>query len=346
MGRRGLVVAALMLIAVLTVGCAASSPSTSAGPGEVVIYTSVDQVFAEPVFKSFEAKTGVKVRAVYDAEAAKTTGLVNRLIAEKARPRADVWWSGEIVQTLKLAEQGVLAAYSSPNATDIPVGLRDPAGLWTGFGGRARVFLYNTTSKVPAPSSLADLADPPPGTDPHRIAMSNPVFGTASTQAALLYAAWPAAKARAYYDAIASRGVTVLEGNGDVRDKVMSGELDWGLADTDDALGAIAKGAPVRVIVPDQSGTGDFGGAFVMPNSVGMVAGGPDAANGRLLLDYLLSADTEQALVRESWIQFPARGAPDARFEAGTVRFAPVDWRKAFGKLDESAAAMKEIFLK
>ena len=344
--RQWRLLVAAFVVATMAAGCAPASSGTAAASDEVIIYTSVDQVFADPVFKAFETKTGVKVRAVYDAEAAKTTGLVNRLIAEKARPRADVWWSGEVVQTLKLAERAVLAPYSSPSALSLPASLRDPAALWTGFGGRARVFLYNTTSKAPAPSSLGDLATLPAGTDPRRVAMANPVFGTAATQAAILYAAWSPAKAREYYDAIVRNGVTVVEGNGDVRDKVVSGELDWGLTDTDDALGAIEKDASVLVIVPDQGDAGDFGGAFVMPNTVGLVAGGPNAANGKLLVDYLLSAENEQALVRESWIQFPARGVPDARFEAGTVRFAPVDWPKAFAELDKSAADMKELFLR
>jgi iron(III) transport system substrate-binding protein len=341
------VIVALAAVAVASLaGCASAATSPSGAPGEVVVYTSVDQVFAEPVFKAFEAKTGVKVRAVYDAEAAKTTGLVNRLVAETSRPRADVWWSGEIVQTLRLAKQGVLAPYSSPSASVIPANLRDPNGMWTGFGGRARVLLYNTASKSPVPASLGDLARPMPGSDVRRIGMSNPVFGTASTQAAILYAAWSPEQARAYYQAIARSGVRVLEGNGDVRDKVVTGELDWGLIDTDDALGAIEKGAPVRVIVPDQDGVGDFGGALVTPNTVGLVAKGPNAANGRLLVDYLLDAKTEQLLVRESWIQFPVRGAPDPRFGAVGITLAPVDWTAAFGMLDRSAADMKDIFLR
>ena len=37
----------------------------------------------EPLFRSFFDATGIEVRAVYDSEAVKTVGLVNRLIAEK-----------------------------------------------------------------------------------------------------------------------------------------------------------------------------------------------------------------------------------------------------------------------
>ena len=60
---------------------------------KIVVYTSVDQVFSEPILKLFENETGIRVMPVYDVEAAKTTGLVNRLITEKNHPQADVFWN-------------------------------------------------------------------------------------------------------------------------------------------------------------------------------------------------------------------------------------------------------------
>ena len=124
---------------------AISLPACGSGSAkEVVVYTSVDQVFSEPIFKKFEAQTGIKVLPVYDVEAAKTTGLVNRLITEKNHPRADVFWNGEFAQTILLKEKGVLAPYHSPNAAGIPSQYLDAAGYWTGLGGRSRVLLVNT----------------------------------------------------------------------------------------------------------------------------------------------------------------------------------------------------------
>ena len=111
---------------------------------EVVIYTSVDQIFSEPILDKFEEETGIAVKAVYDVEAAKTTGLVNRLIAEKDNPLCDVWWNGEIAQTILLKEEGLLTPYFSPEAKGIPDAYIDPEEYWTGFGGRARVCLVNT----------------------------------------------------------------------------------------------------------------------------------------------------------------------------------------------------------
>ncbi|MGH9427544.1 MAG: extracellular solute-binding protein, partial [Terriglobia bacterium] len=58
----------------------------------VVIYVSADRPFSEPVLQAFEKKTGVVVKAVYDTEETKSTGLANRLLAEKNNPQADVFW--------------------------------------------------------------------------------------------------------------------------------------------------------------------------------------------------------------------------------------------------------------
>jgi ABC-type Fe3+ transport system substrate-binding protein len=60
------------------------------------------------LFYRFEQKTGIKEKPVYDIEAAKTVGWRTRLIAEKGPSQADVFWSGEILQTLDLKEKGVL----------------------------------------------------------------------------------------------------------------------------------------------------------------------------------------------------------------------------------------------
>ena len=81
---------------------------------------------------------------VYDTEETKSTGLANRLLAEQARPQADVFWSNEPVRTLVLKSRGCARAVRSPNAQGIPSALVDPDGYWTGFSARIRVIAYNT----------------------------------------------------------------------------------------------------------------------------------------------------------------------------------------------------------
>src|SRR6266566_9593195 len=107
----------------------------------VVVYVSHDQVFSEPILKDFENETGIKVRAVYDTEETKSTGTMNRLIAEKNNPQADVYWANEPIRAEVLRQQGIAAPYVSPSAEGIPATFRDPIGYWTGFAARARVLI-------------------------------------------------------------------------------------------------------------------------------------------------------------------------------------------------------------
>ena len=53
--------------------------NTTDDQSEVVIYTSVDQVYSEPVLEKFEDEIGIKVKTASDVEGVKTTRFVNRL---------------------------------------------------------------------------------------------------------------------------------------------------------------------------------------------------------------------------------------------------------------------------
>src|SRR2546426_5401384 len=111
---------------------------------QVVVYTSEDQVFSEPILKDFEKSSGIAVRAVYDTEETKSTGVALRVVAERDRPQADVFWGNEPLRAVMLKGEGLLQPYESPGSRDIPKRYRDPEGYWTGFAARARVIVYNT----------------------------------------------------------------------------------------------------------------------------------------------------------------------------------------------------------
>ena len=84
------------LVAVLSASLVTGLVSCSRGGGpEVVAYVSEDQVFSEPILRDFERETGIRVRAVFDTEEAKSTGVMNRLIAERGNPQADVYWAND-----------------------------------------------------------------------------------------------------------------------------------------------------------------------------------------------------------------------------------------------------------
>src|SRR5262245_42747820 len=104
------------LACAIVAGCGGGSerqttPGGQPGDRTVVVYSSADKEFADLIFRAYEQKTGVKVLPVYDTEETKTAGLTSRLIAEKDRPRADVFWSSDTSRAVALVTQGVADAY-------------------------------------------------------------------------------------------------------------------------------------------------------------------------------------------------------------------------------------------
>ena len=280
------------------------------GGEAVVVYTSVDDIFARPVMEAFERESGIRVEAVYDVEATKTTGLYHRLLAEKARPRADVFWNSEIARTLQLEKAGILTPYASPSSQDIPAPYRPQGAAWIGFGLRARVLVYNKEIVPPQeiPRSIRDLA-----AERFRgaAAIANPLFGTTATHAGALRAKLGRERMEEYFRALIANGVKVLAGNSVVRDRVVSGEIKVGLVDSDDAHMALQKGGPLRVVFPDQEplwpGVAEPLGTFLIPNTVALVAGGPHPEGAKRFIDFLLRWETEELLARGESAQIPVR---------------------------------------
>jgi iron(III) transport system substrate-binding protein len=307
----------------------------------VTVYVSTDRVFSEPVLRQYENRTGVRVDAVYDTEETKSTGLANRLLAEKARPQADVFWSNEPVRTLVLESRGVLAPYRSPSAQGIPRALQDPDGHWTGFSARIRVIAYNTTlvAAEDAPRSVFDLADPKWR---GQVAMADPRFGSTSFHVAALYAAAGDEKMDDFFRRLKNNAVRVVDGNSVVRDMVARGEVKVGLTDTDDVNVAIEDGQPVGMVLPDESGLG----VPVMPNMVSLIANGPHPDEGRRLIDHLLSPDVEQELARSEAVQIPLHaGVPGPPNLPAIETFRPMtlDYGQAAARVEDVTARLATI---
>src|SRR5688572_6269360 len=245
---------AMTVALVAVVGCRSSEPPPDADRA-VTVYVSTDRVFSEPILREYEKQSGVTVNAVYDTEETKSTGLANRLLAEKDRPQADVFWSNEPVRTLMLKSRDVLAAYRSPSAEGIPAALIDPDGYWTGFSARMRVIAYHTKTVDPkdAPQSIFDLADPKWR---GQVAMADPRFGSTSFHVAALYALAGDEKMDDFFRRLKANGVRIVDGNSVVRDLVARGEVKVGLTDTDDVNVAIEDGQPVGMVLPDKDGLG------------------------------------------------------------------------------------------
>jgi iron(III) transport system substrate-binding protein len=266
-----------LAVLIATVSCGrrdgdSASPRREEAAPNVVVYCSADKEFAELVFHAYEAKTGVKILPLYDTEETKTAGLTARLMAEKSRPKADVFWSSDTSRAVALVDQGLTAAYVPKTAAMIPERYKSASGMWTGFGARIRVILYNTdrVQAGEAPKSILDLTQ---SRWKGRLAVANPHFGTMSFHAAALFVKWGDARASDFLQRLKDNGAVIAAGNSDVKDRVADGRVDVGILDEDDAVVSVREKKRVAILIPDQEGSDPLG-TPLMPNVAALVATG------------------------------------------------------------------------
>ncbi|MCA9322653.1 MAG: extracellular solute-binding protein [Planctomycetes bacterium] len=310
--------------------------------GSVAIYCSLDQEFSEEILRDFETRTGIKVEATFDIEQHKTVGLVNRIISEAEGPRGDVFWNNEVGQTIRLKDKGLLEAYRSPQAADIPEKFKDPEGFWTGFAARARVIIYNTKlmGEQPRPTSIQDLLDP---RWKGRVGMARPLTGTTITHFAALFTVWGEEKTKRFIDDLLAAEISWQGGNAMTMREVGAGNLTWGYTDTDDANVSRIKEHPTAVIVPDQSGP-DAEGTLVIPNSVCLIKGARNPDNAKKLIDFILSSEVEERLARGRSAQIPLRPGLEAPQGMGTIKPMVVDWKQVGAAIEKHGDYLHEKF--
>jgi iron(III) transport system substrate-binding protein len=311
---------------------------------QVVVYTSLDEVYSKPIFETFQKETGIKVLAVYDSEATKTAGLTNRLIAEKDHPQADVIWNSETARTIVLKHKDILTKYISPSASDIPAQCKDAEGYWAGFAARCRVLIYNTNllKEQDLPKSIFELTGEK---WKGKVSLAYPIFGTTATHVAALYATIGDANAQKYFEALKANGVLLTDGNASSRDKVANGEAAIGFTDSDDAIVAMQEGRPVNILWPDKDGIG----TLLIPNSVAMIKGCPHPEVAKQFIDFVLSRKVEEMLAKCESEQIPVRAdvVRPAHVPAfDKIKVMKVDYEKVADFIEPSTQYMQKLFVR
>lgn len=322
-----------VIAAVLTLNACTSKRQT------VVVYVSEDQVFSEPILRDFERDTGIRVKPVFDTEEAKSTGVMNRLLAEKNNPQADVYWANEPIRAEVLKQENVAAAYRSPSTEGIPARFKDPQGYWTGFSARARVLIVNQ-SVANKPKSIAAYTDP---LFKDKAVIANPLFGTTTTEIAALFILWGDEKAKTFLTDMKSNGVKIATSNGESADFAASGASAFGLVDSDDAANRIKQGKPVEMVYPDQ-GENEVG-CFIVPNAVTLIKNGPHPEAAKKLIDYLLSPETERKLALSDAAQIPLHDGvetPAIVRKIETIKTMKTDYAAVARKMREIEPFLKQ----
>ncbi|HWD19520.1 MAG TPA: extracellular solute-binding protein [Verrucomicrobiae bacterium] len=298
-------ISALCLAALVAAGCQRSDHQT------VIIYTSQDEVYAEPILKEFTAKTGIEARPVYDSEAVKTVGLVNRLLTEKEHPQCDVFWNNEEFRTRQLAAHGV---FRETNA-------------WRELGCRSRRIVINTNllTVAKAPKNFSDATN---AAWRGKFALAYPLFGTTATHFQVWRQWWGDARWQGWCRALAANQPFIVDGNSVVVKMVERGEAWAGFTDSDDIASAQREGFPVAALPTTDEG-------LVVPNTVAVVRGCPHPEAAQKLYEFLSDQQVSAQLVAVHALEAPT-SPPNSR----------VDWDKLLADLEQTTAEAKSIFLR
>ena len=174
---------------------------------------------------------------------------------------------------------------------------------------------------------------------------SKTTSGATATHAAAFYAHWGPEKGLDFFKKLQENEIAVLASNGEVRDRVARGEYAFGLTDTDDANGAIEDGLPAKWLLPDQEGMG----TLLIPNTVSLIKGAPNAEGAKRLMEYLLSPAVEKRLAESRSIQVPlnpAVDAPDKVPAITDIKVIDVTYAATAAQMDRAAGELRELFVR
>jgi iron(III) transport system substrate-binding protein len=326
-----------------------SSPNSPGGVllggSSVVLYCATDREIAQDLIDQFEKETGIHVAAKFDTEAAKAVGLVQAIRQERAQPQCDVLWGGGAFFCTILANEGCLAPVPDDLIQAHGNAPRDALGRWLGFAAAYRVLIVNTDvfELAARPHSYRALTDP---RYKGHVGIANPLFGGMAAHVSALFAKLGADQGRRWLDDLKTNDCALCAGMADVKNRVASGELWFGITSTIDAHVAVDGGKPVVVVFPDQE-PGEIG-CLESCSTVALVAGRPHPDEAERLLRFLMTTKTEKILAAgpgQNVGLLPGSVAEDVRpaWIPHGIRTMSVDWTEATKAYPESVKSIKEI---
>lgn len=325
---------------ILLGGCVSKSES------DIVVYSALDEEFAAPIIAAFEREVDHETGVIgkFDVESTKTVGLVNQIIAEQSTPVCDVFWNNEIMHTVRLQKLGLLKPRRWAVQPGWPREMIASDGSWCGFAARARVLLINRT-RLPDPSehpsSVADLLDP---RWKDNCAMARPLFGTTATHFAVLKAKDGEKQTLEMLKKIRDNAI-VLSGNKQVAQAVASGQVAWGLTDTDDAIIEKDRSSKMLIVFPDQKP--DEPGTLRIPNTLAILKDAPHPVAAEKFAVYIVSAKTEERLAMGLSSQLPLSRESEYRprvLPRESIRWMNVDFEKAGDDWSEWSKKVLEVY--
>ncbi|MGC5342276.1 2-aminoethylphosphonate ABC transporter substrate-binding protein [Streptomyces sp. DT24] len=321
--------------------------SSAAADEKVVTVYSADGLKGEKgdgwydkVFKDFEKKTGIKVKYVEGGSGE----MVQRAVREKSNTQADVLVT--LPPFIQQADaKGLLQTYEPAGADQVGGADKAPDGKWTSVVNNYFGFVYNKKELKAAPTTWEELLG---GGFKEKIQYSTP--GVAGDGTAVLIKAMHdfggKEPAMEYLKKLQANNVGPSASTGKLAPKVDKGELHVANGDVQMNY-AQSKDMPnLGIWFPAKEGGRPT--TFALPYAAGLVTEAPHSANGRKLLDFMLSEQAQRDVSavgggftsRKDVKATDANATDLAELMNGVEVFAP-DWSDIGTNLDTYVGAWK-----
>ncbi|MFA7567374.1 MAG: ABC transporter substrate-binding protein [Alkalispirochaeta sp.] len=303
----------LLLVATLLapmVLLATGQPETQDGPGELVVYSSVDEANAKKILDAFTADTGIEVAFVHLS----TGPALARIEAEMNNPQADVWMGAPNENHILARDRGLTIQHTSDATKEIPAQFRDPKGYWTSFYMNPMGVAVNTEALkkegLAAPKSWEDLTK---REYKGLIQMPSPQSsGTAYNVVTSLVQARGEDAAFEYMKRLNPNIQTYTSSGTAPSQAVAVGEAPIGIQFTPAFFQYADEGYPLQVIFPSE------GVGYEAP-AVSILKGARNEAAARQLVDWLVSKKGQDVLTAAKTYFYPVN--PKAELGAGMPSF-------------------------
>jgi len=306
--------------------------AVDASARSLVVYCSHDPDACELAARTFQRDTGIETAIIR-----KPTGeFYAQIRAERANPKADVWYGGTIDPFLQAAAEGLFAAYRSPRVADLqPWARRATERSDYMVAAIYRIIIGFGTSKAILPQkelvAFSCWSDFVLLAYRKEIELANPVTsGTGYTILATLVTLYGEDGAFAYLAKMQPNVVRFTQSGTAQGPSVARGEVGVGVSFVHEFITQQLAGFGVTITIPCE-GTGDALGGMAIIN------GAPHPEEARAFYDWALTKSAQELANRTRNLLVPAHARAEIRAEAAAfadVRTLYVDPVK-FGNPEE-----------
>ncbi len=301
-----------LLLAIGTLGLGPAPQANGAPPpaaGAVVLYTSESEDDVNLLADDFMRRTpGVTVK-IFRAGSGPVEAKIDAEM-QAGRIQADVIWFADLGFFQSLARKGVMLPYNPPAARRVPSIFHYEGNQFHEVRLIFNVVAFNTRQVKFRPTSWWDLTLP---RYRGRVGMPSPfvsgaAFAHVGTFAALPEFGW------SFYQKLHENNVVIFRSNGDVIQKLASGEVSVAQVVDFFVRALRAQGSPVDYIVPKE-------GAVLVPTPAGIIKTTSNRAAAEAFVNYLYTPEAQRLFVTRSYIPVvPGIPLPPETPEAAQIK--------------------------